>query len=124
MTNHSLRGTTLSANVPENMIQQRTGHLSLKGLQTYERNSVEQEEAVSKMLTYDSKLEYSEVLQSEPEQSKELENQLCQVSQLRSFAPKLTTLFGNATNCVINVNFGEPSENLVNVLFHLVVLVI
>ena len=36
---------------------------------------------------------------------------LCQVSQLRSFAPKLTTLLGNATNCVINVNFGEPSEN-------------
>ena len=50
-----------------------------------------------------------------PDQSKELEsnavNKLCRVLQLRSFAPKLTTLFGNVTYCVINVNFGEPLEN-------------
>ena len=66
MTNLRATGATTlySANVPENMIQQRTGHLSLKGLRTYEHNS---EEVVSKIVTSDSKLEYSEVLHSESE---------------------------------------------------------
>ena len=46
-TNHSLRATgatnLYTANVPEKMIQQCTGHRLLKALRTYERTTEEQE---------------------------------------------------------------------------------
>ena len=58
-TNHSLRvsGATslFDAGVPERVIQQRTGHRSIEGLRIYERNTDEQEMAVSKSLTGESK---------------------------------------------------------------------
>ena len=58
-TNHSLRvsgATTLfDAGVPERIIQQRTGHRSIEGLRIYERVTNEQEKAVSKILTGESK---------------------------------------------------------------------
>lgn len=65
-SNHSLRATgateLYTAHVPEKMIQQRTGHRSLKALRTYERVTEDQELAVSRILTSDSKTEYSEAL--------------------------------------------------------------
>lgn len=58
-TNHSLRvlGATslFDAGVPERIIQQRTGHRSIEGLRIYERVTDEQEKAVSKVLTGESK---------------------------------------------------------------------
>ena len=58
-TNHSLRvsGATslFDAGVPERVIQQRTGHQSIEGLRIYERITDEQEMAVSKILTRESK---------------------------------------------------------------------
>ena len=61
-TNHSLRATgatcLYSANVPEKIIQQRTGHQSLKSLRTYERTSDEQHLAVSTILTDPSNVVY------------------------------------------------------------------
>ena len=54
-TNHSLRATGVSelfqAGVPEKLIQERSGHLSLDGLRQYQRTTVSQHEAVSKVLT-------------------------------------------------------------------------
>ena len=66
-TNHSLRatGATNTANVPEKMIQQRTRHRSLKALRTYERTTVEQELAVSKILITDKNINYTHSLPSE-----------------------------------------------------------
>ena len=54
-TNHSLRvsGTTslFAAGVPERVIQSRTGHSSLEALRKYERVTIDQEKAVSKILS-------------------------------------------------------------------------
>ena len=117
----------------QKMIQQRTGHRSLKALRTYERTMEEQELAVSIVLTADKNIDYTDSLPSE--QSKEwaltlqspastaeqpsnlapgnhMLKQLCQVSQTQSFAPNLTSLFGSTTNCVINVNFGQSSTSV------------
>ena len=53
-TNHSLRATGASAlfeaNVPEKIIQERTGHRSLKALRLYERMTDEQHLEVSSIL--------------------------------------------------------------------------
>ena len=53
-TNHSLQATgattTFNSGVPEKVIQERTGHLSLVGLRTRERPSVEQHIAASQVI--------------------------------------------------------------------------
>ena len=72
-TNHSLRATgapqTSTLQMYQKMIQQRTGHRSLKALRTYERTMEEQELAVSIVLTADKNIDYTDSLPSE--QSKE-----------------------------------------------------
>ena len=54
-TNHSLRATGTTemyrCGVPENVIKERTGHKSLDGLRAYERTTLEQQRAVSRILT-------------------------------------------------------------------------
>ena len=54
-SNHSLRATgateMFAANVPEKLVQSRTGHRSLDALRLYERPSHEQHQAVSNVLT-------------------------------------------------------------------------
>ena len=49
------------SHIPEKMIQERSGHRSLDALRTYERCSVEQHEAVSKVLGSTKKVEFQEV---------------------------------------------------------------
>ena len=52
--NHSLRSTGASelyANVPEKLIQERTGHRSVTALRTYERTAHNQHQAVSSVLS-------------------------------------------------------------------------
>lgn len=55
-TNHSLRAygasTMFQANVPERLIQQRTGHRSLEALRQYERTSESQLVDVSNVMSY------------------------------------------------------------------------
>ena len=52
-TNHSLRATAATelyqADVPEKLIQERTGHQSLKALRVYERTTTHQQQAVSSL---------------------------------------------------------------------------
>ena len=43
------------AGVPEKIIQERTGQLSLTGLRQYERTTVEQQRAVCKVIAADTK---------------------------------------------------------------------
>ena len=53
--NNSLRATgaldLYQADVPEKLIQERTGHLSVSGLRHYERTTVGQQQAVSRILS-------------------------------------------------------------------------
>ena len=53
-TKHSLRATSASrmfaSNVPEKVIQEKTGHGSLAGLRAYERTTTRQEQVVAKIL--------------------------------------------------------------------------
>ena len=61
-TNHSLRTTGATelyeAEVPEKIIQERTGHRSLECLRMYERTSDKQQQAVSNILSSDSRSSY------------------------------------------------------------------
>ena len=111
------------------MIQQCTGHRSLKALRTYERTTMEQELAVSKILTSDKKIDYTVSLLSslrwEPHQHKYLVN--LQLSSLATWLlitclsncvryPKASPLFPilhlflAVLPIVINVNFGQSSS--------------
>ena len=62
-TSHSLRVTAATSlyekQVPEKLIQERTGHRSLGALRIYERTSAHQQEAVSRLLV-DSKWSFKE----------------------------------------------------------------
>ena len=53
-TNHSLRATSASrlfvCNIPEKLIQEKTGHRSLSGLRVYERTTSQQEKTITKIL--------------------------------------------------------------------------
>ena len=53
-TNHSLRATSTSrlfaSNVPEKLIQEKSGHRSLAGLRAYERTTQQQEQSMTKIL--------------------------------------------------------------------------
>ena len=53
-TNHSLWATgatrLFEANVPEKLIQERTGHCSIDALQMYERTSVTQQKEASSVI--------------------------------------------------------------------------
>ena len=55
-TNHSLRATgatsMFSANVPEKIIQSRTGHRSVEALRLYKRPTVDQQRSVTQLLNY------------------------------------------------------------------------
>ena len=110
-TNHSLRATgataLYSSNVPEKIIQQRTGHQSLKALRTYERTSKYQHMAVSKILTVDSPVDFSAGVSKPGKQV----NSYTQ-SQVKSFTPNIASMFGPTTNCVINVNFANSTSNV------------
>ena len=64
-SNHSLRTTGATelyqAGVPEKVIQERTGHLSLTDLRQYECTSGQQHEAVSRVLAAKENVTYQQV---------------------------------------------------------------
>ena len=65
-TNHSLRATgatrLFESNVPEKLIQDRTGHRSTDAVRMYERSSTAQEKAVSKILCAQTVQKYETVV--------------------------------------------------------------
>ena len=67
-TNHSLHATRATAlfdaNVPEAIIQKRSGHLSTKALRMYERVTPQQNFAVSKILQSDKKVTFKAATKS------------------------------------------------------------
>ena len=102
-TNHSLRATGASclfeAKVPEKIVQERTGHRSLKALRIYERTTDEQHQEVSAILANCSRPAVKPVSQA-TEESK----------PLTALAPS----FGVLHHCTININYGNTGPNTVN----------
>ena len=70
-TNHSLRATgalqLFQANVPEKVIQERTGHRSLEALRLYAKRTTEQHQAVARVLGSSATLSYESIVQKQPE---------------------------------------------------------
>ncbi len=52
------------AGVPEKIIKERTGHHSLEALQTYERTTTEQHQAISDILSAEKKIKFQQALHS------------------------------------------------------------
>ena len=112
-TNHSLgvTGTTrlFNAQVPKQIVQERSGHCSLDSLRRYERTSKEQHQAVSSILSSASRLPFTEKenLQRDthdvkPDPDSTSTDEKCTTStSSQSFQPTFT----GCNNCTINVNF-------------------
>ena len=117
-TDHSLRATgateMFQAGVPEKIIQQRMGHLSLKALRMYERTTDEQQRAVCSVL---------QSVNPTPSYINELES-VTSTSSTSSSTPSLppacssvhnTASSSNAcakvyNNCTFNITIGPPSR--------------
>ena len=60
VSNHSLRATCVSRlyekGVPEKLIMERSGHLSISGVRSYERTTSEQQKSVSDVLSNGTKM--------------------------------------------------------------------
>ena len=82
--------------VPEKQVQEQTGHRTVKALRMYERTSLSQHAAVSNILVAPQEVQYREAL---PGPS-------------TTGSGSLTSLFGTASHCVINVNFGSRSDRI------------
>ena len=95
-TNHSLRASGATemfrAGVPEKIIQERTGHRSLKALRLYERTTASQHQSVAKVLSAPSDVTFSST-----ENAKDCGGNL-----------SLGTVIGSASHCVINVHMAAP----------------
>lgn len=106
-TNHSFRatGTTelYEAEVPEKIIQERTGHRSLECLRMYERTSEKQHQAVSNILSSSSQSTYHTQITKIDSQN------IATSSNMTGLLPKM-----NFANCQVNVNINQGSAAPVN----------
>ena len=124
--NHSLRATSASrmfdANIPEKLIQERTGHRSLTALRLYERTSTQQNIAVSRILSSSSaEASYDEMVKKDcnkenrcPITSKkdDTPSMITPYSSLNDChddgkKPALASILGNVQNCTININIQQ-----------------
>ena len=101
-TNHSLRATGATemfrAGVPEKIIQERTGHRSLKALRTYERTTAAQHLSVASVFSSSSDVRFSDTTGKPGPSTTSI-----------SGIPGFPSMIGTASNCVININLGQPS---------------
>ena len=118
-TNHSLRATgateMFAANVPEKIIQSRTGHRSVEALRVYERPSIDQQQAVSNVLTSVAPQrsfgkELSNIQSSAIQRSSVIATAEKHTTKSNTLQSTLLTniqmpaLFGNMNNCSVNIN--------------------
>ena len=105
-TNHSLRATGASslftAGVPEKIIQQRSGHLSLQGLRHYERVTQQQQVAVSCVLSSSENTSFDSELEKVSDTPKEPKP-----SATSAFQP---TPQMNFTGCTVNIFQGNAPQ--------------
>ena len=99
-TNHSLRATGATemyqGNVPEKLIQERTGHQSLKALRIYERSTAEQHKAVSTLLSSGKESTFHQNLVEVKQTSQNVDVQY-------QPAGSINISFQNLTGCTINI---------------------
>ena len=118
-TNHSLRATgataMFAAGVPEKLVKSVTGHKSTKALELYERPTVEQEKAVSKVLTMGQAYAPQPTKPTKPQESSEAGQQFS-VLQVKSATQKggnmLGSMFNGLNGCTINIT---PQNFVVNI---------
>ena len=109
-TKHSLHATgatrLFEANVPEKLIQERTGYKSTDALRRYERTSVVQQKAVSSVICVSNPTSFqTTVVKSTPDQP--TSNELQSTDPFQSSG---LSLFQNCNNCTINVAINHPSK--------------
>ena len=96
-TNHSLRATGVTSmfrgNVPENIIQNVTGHRSLEALRKYEHISTEQHQVVSKVMTSTKPVDYETEI-------KVASSSECSTT-VTTAEDQVRSIFGNVSNCSI-----------------------
>ena len=106
-TNHSLRATGAStlfeAKIPEKVIQERTGHRSLKALRLYERTTDKQQQEISVILAKRPRDE--ETIAPVP--------QAVPLNPLPSSSAPFPT-FGVLHHCTVNINYGNYGPSSVN----------
>ena len=115
-TNHSLRATgataMFAAGVPEKLVKGVTGHKSKKALEAYERPTVQQGQAVSKVLTAGES--YAPESVAGMESSSKVGEKLS-VMQVKSATQNggnlLRTMFSGLNSCTINIT---PQNFVVN----------
>ena len=110
-TNHSLRATgatnLFQSNVPKKIIQGVTGHRSLDSLRQYEKSSVKQLQAVSKVMMSSEPLLYEEEINqvSTATSSSVALSQTKKTEAFTSFcltpSDGVRSVFGNLSNCSI-----------------------
>ena len=116
-TNHSLRATgataMFSAGVPEKLIKSVTGHKSTKALKIYERPTVEQQQAVSKVLTVGGEYTPQPTKQLDLPRSPTTAQQQLNVSQgaSKKGGNLMGTMFSGLSGCTINIT---PQNFVVN----------
>ena len=101
-TNHSLRATGATemyrGNVPEKLIQERTGHRSLKCSRVYERLTDDQHRAVSTLLSSAKETTFQEQHSLAVKQS----NQTVEIQPV-AVSGSVNFSFQNLTGCTINI---------------------
>ena len=111
-TNHSLRATGATklyhAGVPEKVIQERTGHLSLSGLRQYKRNNDDQQLAVSQVLSSRENTLYSE-------ERAAVSRVHSEESSITPVACTPTITLSNCSNCSITVHAAAPQQQSLRV---------
>ena len=108
-TNHSLRATAATvlfqANIPEKVIQERTGHRSLEALRMYERSTQQQHSAASKILATNKSLDYEKAIHPGP--STEPLGRLPEGFS-SGFNP-VSLNIGSMSGCTVNISYNQPT---------------
>ena len=98
-TNHSLRATSttrlFASNIPEKVIQEKSGHRSLAGLRAYEKTTTSQERSVTKILTSIENFPEAEEINCQVAVQKPLKED-------KKGLPPTNMFTGELHNCVFN----------------------
>ena len=110
-TNHSLRATATNAlykaDVPEKVIQERTGHRSLDALRKYERSTERQHGTASKILAIRKEVDYQKALCSVASEKASTGS-----STARTASLLITLNIQSISSCTINLSYGPPPESM------------
>ena len=108
--NHSLCATAATAlfkaDVPEKVIQERTGHRSLDALRKYERSTERQHGAASKILAIRNEVDYQKALCSVASEKASTGS-----STARTASLPITLNIQSMSGCTINLSYGPPPES-------------